>query len=156
MRRIIFLILLCTITHAQAAKKDFLKTGKYVISESINTVNPRTRLPELITIIEELDIVVDKRKFTITPKDKKSTYFKQANGFINNDGEMQFGFTVVGEDTIFSVNYTGVPTAKGYIQGKLIAIYAESKSLITGDWTMKKVTGDIKKQMDEMRYMRNP
>lgn len=132
---IIFLIM----CNAEARFKK-LVSGQYALSEIVNMVDKKTKKPKKLTIIETLHIDVKKNGgLVITPLDKESKYFSPARGFITDDS-VQFGFTLIRDKVLFSVNYDGKITDDGYIKGGLIVIYPGSKSLITGEWAMKMIT----------------
>jgi len=141
MKKIIF-ICICSITliTSSEASPPFttLVSGEYVLSESMNTINKKTNKPETLVIIETLKVDVSRTKqITLTPIDDKSKYFAKAKGFITDNGRIQFGFTLVKEKIIFSVNYDGELTNDGYIKGKVIGIYPGAETPVKGEWAMK-------------------
>ena len=126
-------------SNVEARYKKFL-SGRYALSEIVNMFDKKTKKPKKLTIIETLDIDVKKNgDFIIIPLDDKSKYFGPAKGFMTDDS-VEFGFTLIRDKTLFSVNYIGKVTDDGYIKGQLLVIYPNSKSLITGDWAMKMIT----------------
>lgn len=141
MRQLIY-ILICTIATVTAVQAESpfttLTSGDYVLSQSIDTVNKDTGKPEKLVIIETLRVDRKRSKeLLITPMDNKSKYFAKAKGFITDSGHVQFGFTLVRNKVIFSVNYDGELTDDGYIKGSVIGIYPGAEAAVKGEWAMK-------------------
>lgn len=136
----IFLSLCVMCCNNALAQFHGLTSGQYVLSENINTINAKTKQPEVLTVIETLDIMVKKtREIMITPIDSKSKYFTDARGYADTSGNIQFGFTYAKGPTIFSINYDGKLNEEGYFKGSLICIYPKSEAAIKGEWAMKKI-----------------
>ena len=140
MRYIIILVLFFTVSDLTAGIRR-LEPGKYALSEIINTIDPKTKKPQKLTIIETLEVVIDLNgDLEIIPLDSKTDYFGRAVGYIDSGGGIVFGFTLLKNKKLFSVNYSGKLTDDGYIKGKLIGIYPKAENAVKGDWAMKMIT----------------
>jgi hypothetical protein len=117
-----------------------LRSGKYALCEIITTLNPQNNKTEKLTIIETIEIkMLENGNFIATPLDKTTKYFTNAVGYADRTGKVIFGFTLLKNKKLYSVNYSGNVTIDRYIRGKLIAIFPGAEAAIKGDWAMKEV-----------------